>query len=128
MVNKMTQQITVHPVDFVCPICEADFTNDFPRQLTSNPYRPYNLVCDCGTTLQLNVMVQVDYDPEAIPKDDLVDTLKDIVLTAAPKPAITIEIRDGCLAKVGGLPDGWDYELIDHDTEKVQHDIEQDAK
>lgn len=30
---------------------------------------------------------------------------------------ITIEISGGCLTDVSGLPEGWNYKLIDHDIE-----------
>lgn len=33
-----------------------------------------------------------------------------------PEKTITIVIEGGCLVDVSGLPDGWDYELIDHDN------------
>ena len=30
-------------------------------------------------------------------------------------PTIRIEVEGGCVTNVSGLPDGWDYELIDYD-------------
>ena len=30
----------------------------------------------------------------------------------------TITVEDGCVVEVDGLPDGFDYEIIDKDTEK----------
>ena len=31
------------------------------------------------------------------------------------KPRIKIEVYGGCVTEVSGLPDGWDYEIVDHD-------------
>ena len=31
------------------------------------------------------------------------------------KPRIKIEVYGGCVTEVTGLPDGWDYEIVDHD-------------
>ena len=28
---------------------------------------------------------------------------------------IKIEVYGGCVTEVTGLPDGWDYEIVDHD-------------
>ena len=29
--------------------------------------------------------------------------------------SIKIEVYGGCVTEVTGLPDGWDYEIVDHD-------------
>ena len=31
------------------------------------------------------------------------------------KKLIKIEVYGGCVTEVTGLPDGWDYEIVDHD-------------
>ena len=31
------------------------------------------------------------------------------------KPRIKIEVYGGCVTEVSGLPDGWVYEIVDHD-------------
>ena len=31
------------------------------------------------------------------------------------KNSIKIEVYGGCVTEVTGLPDGWDYEIVDHD-------------
>ncbi len=31
------------------------------------------------------------------------------------KNLIKIEVYGGCVTEVTGLPDGWDYEIVDHD-------------
>jgi hypothetical protein len=33
---------------------------------------------------------------------------------------ITIEISGGCVTDVLGLPEGYDYEIIDHDNDDVE--------
>ena len=30
-------------------------------------------------------------------------------------PRIRIEVYGGCVTEVTGLPEGWDYEIVDHD-------------
>ena len=37
---------------------------------------------------------------------------------------ITIKVYGGCVTEVTGLPEGYDYEIIDHD----QKEAEEDAK
>jgi len=36
---------------------------------------------------------------------------------------ITIEVYGGCVTEVTGLPDGYDYEIIDHDNDELAKTI-----
>ena len=35
---------------------------------------------------------------------------------------IKIEVNAGCVTEVTGLPDDYDYEIIDHDIQEEEHD------
>ena len=35
---------------------------------------------------------------------------------------ITIEVYGGCVTEVTGLPEGYDYEIIDHDHKEAEED------
>ena len=39
-------------------------------------------------------------------------------LSDIKKRTIIIEVRGGVVIDVRGLPEGWEYELIDHDVEQ----------
>jgi len=34
---------------------------------------------------------------------------------------IKIEVYGGCVTEVTGLPDGWDYEIVDHDHKESKN-------
>jgi hypothetical protein len=40
----------------------------------------------------------------------------------AANKTIKIEVNAGCVTEVTGLPDDYDYEIIDHDIQEEEHD------
>ena len=36
---------------------------------------------------------------------------------------IKIEVYAGCVTEVSGLPEGYDYEIIDHDLKEAEEDV-----
>ena len=41
---------------------------------------------------------------------------------------ITIEVYGGCVTEVTGLPEGYDYEIIDHDQKEAEEDAQKRSK
>ena len=44
----------------------------------------------------------------------------------AVNKTIKIEVNGGCVTEVTNLPDGYDYEIIDHDIHTIDHDIQEE--
>ena len=45
-----------------------------------------------------------------------------IKIESMKEKTITIEVYGGCVTEVTGLPEGYDYEIIDHDHKESEED------